>query len=172
MGGTSEFRNWYWDKYPGFEGKPAKDKLEKLFPRMGDKEGDVDTWTSIRSNGLDRTPESAALKLLTQRDSRLKSFEAIGSGKDASMLTESRFNEGQDLTGTRAYNYTRTQTPTHPDSDTRTSGPGHSQARSLQAGKKSLVPDLLVEDPAHMHRGLEDKCIAQLQEGNLVTIRQ
>jgi hypothetical protein len=212
------------EKMTQSQGKPAKDKLETLFPRMGDEEGDVETWTSIPS--LARNQESAARKLLNQKDSSPKSFEAvddsvnngrdsvndgrdsvnderdsvnngrdsvnderdsvnderdsanigrdsvINGAKGASMFTESRFKGVEASTGTQAYNYTRTETPAHPDSNTRTSGPGHSQARSLLAGQKSLVPDLPVEDPAHMHRGLEDKCIAQLQEGNLVTIRQ
>eukprot|EP00976_Prorocentrum_cordatum_P088249 1187236-Prorocentrum_minimum.AAC.3 len=156
MGGSTDFRAWYWDKYPGLEvrkglhtcfrvwaphgpipdvhslihqtirflddlnpfteGKPKdKDQLEKLFPRLGDKEWQVDAWNSVPRS----TSTKSGRKLLDQNDNA-------------------------------------------------TTGPYYLR-RSL-LGKQE--EDGVTKDPAHMHRGLEDRCLGDLVKAKLVTLRQ
>jgi len=42
---TAGYRTWYWDKYPGYKGKPPKEAIEKHFPRMSTQRWHVKTWT-------------------------------------------------------------------------------------------------------------------------------
>jgi len=148
MGGSTDFRNWYWDKYPGLEGKPPKDKLEKLFPRLADKEWKVDAWNWVPSS----TSKTTARRLLYQKDGTVTHGTSLNVG--SSISTESD-----------TYRLQNGGTDVHVHSN---------RVSSLRPYvRRSLLVKQVEEtkDPAHMHRGLEDRCLRELQEGGLITLR-
>ena len=146
------------------QGKPkSKDDLEKLYPRLANKQWTVDTWYTASGSSTAGTAGTRKLLLHQERSVSMRVLHSIGL---------------------RAQNGSRpADPPTRSEDATRKPGVVEDSVEVKDTSILGKIHSLLgrapllastsnaTEDPAHMDRRLEARCLQELQASKLITLR-
>mmetsp|Transcript_4584 Transcript_4584/g.8636 ORF Transcript_4584/g.8636 Transcript_4584/m.8636 type:complete len:485 (-) Transcript_4584:144-1598(-) len=86
--GVEGFRAWYWDKYPGYKGKPPQDVIDKKFPRLSRVVWNVEEWISPQPKFMQTMQKQADEMAADFKDGRISPSSTAETKRNSSSYRE------------------------------------------------------------------------------------